>query len=170
MLALVDLYLCIHRILLHYLIKICVIIFFNIFCNNLLLPAKPRLQKKTSRVTLTYFDFCDLISQWPVTQDKPNNGQWYVPTSQLSTCTHYSITYFTQYQLTHVCSITIAVAMSEMSQLHVLCASAQLRGRYIPLSIVWLILGDWCLSLTDEVTKVKVGQGDSRGIFFLGGA
>ena len=31
MLALVDLYLCIHRILLHYLIKICVIIFFNIF-------------------------------------------------------------------------------------------------------------------------------------------
>ena len=41
----VDLYLCIHRILLHYLIKICVIIFFNIFCNNLLLPTKPRLQK-----------------------------------------------------------------------------------------------------------------------------
>ena len=31
MLALVDLYLCIHRILLHYLIKICVIIFLNIF-------------------------------------------------------------------------------------------------------------------------------------------
>ena len=47
MLALVDLYLCIHRVLLHYLIKICVIIFFNIFCNNLLLPAKPRLQKNT---------------------------------------------------------------------------------------------------------------------------
>ena len=41
---------------------------------------------------MTYFDFCDLISQSPVTQDKPNNGQWYVPTSQ----------YFTQYQLTHV--------------------------------------------------------------------
>ena len=57
MLALVDLYLCIHRILLHYLIKICVIIFLNIFCNNFLLPAKPRLQKETSRVTLTYFDF-----------------------------------------------------------------------------------------------------------------
>ena len=87
MLALVDLYLCVHRILLHYLIKICVIIFLNIFCNNLLLPAKPRLPKKPSRVTLTYFDFCDLISQSPVTQDKPNNGQWYVPTSQLSTCT-----------------------------------------------------------------------------------
>ena len=87
MLALVDLSLCLHRILLHYLIKICVIIFVNIFCNNLLLPAKPRLKKKTSRVTLAYFDFCDLISQSPVTQDKPNNGQWYVPTSQLSTCT-----------------------------------------------------------------------------------
>ena len=39
MLALVDLYLCIHRILLHYLINICVIIFLNIFGNNLLLPA-----------------------------------------------------------------------------------------------------------------------------------
>ena len=87
MLASVDLYLCIHRILLHYLIKICVIIFLNIFCNNLLLTAKTCLQKKPSRVTLTYFDFCDLISQSPVTQDKPNNGQWYVPTSQLSTCT-----------------------------------------------------------------------------------
>ena len=45
MLALVDLYLCIHHILLHHLIKICVIIFLNIFCNNLLLPAKPRLKK-----------------------------------------------------------------------------------------------------------------------------
>ena len=64
MLALVDLCLCIHRILLHYLIKICVIIFLNICGNNLLLPAKPRL-KKPSRVTLTYFDFCDLISQSP---------------------------------------------------------------------------------------------------------
>ena len=54
MLALVDLYLCIHRILLHYLIKICVIIYIYIyiiyFCNNLLLPAKPRLKKNTSRV------------------------------------------------------------------------------------------------------------------------
>ena len=87
MLALVDLYLCIHRILVHYLIKICVIIFLNIFCNNLLLPAKGRLQKKPLESPLTYFDFCDLISQSPVTQDKPNNGQWYVPTSQLSICT-----------------------------------------------------------------------------------
>ena len=65
----------------------CHYIFEYFFLNNLLLPAKPRLQKKTSRVTLTYFDFGDLISQSPVTQDKPNNGQWYVPTSQLSTCT-----------------------------------------------------------------------------------
>ena len=81
MLALVDLYLCIHRILLHYLIKICVIIFLNIFCNNFLLPAKPRL-KKTRLVT--YFDFCDLISQSTVTQDKPKNGQWYVPNIRLS--------------------------------------------------------------------------------------
>ena len=48
-----------------------------------------------------------------------------------------------------------------------LCASAQLRGRYIPLSIVWLILGDWWL--TDEVTKVKVGQSDSRGFFWRRG-
>ena len=55
--------------------------------------------------------------------------------------------------------------MSEMSQL--LCASAQLRGKYIPLSIVWLILGDWWL--TDEVTKVKVGHGDSRGFFWRRG-
>ena len=85
MLALVDLYLCIPRILLHYLIKICVIIFLNIFCNNLLLPAKPRLKQKPSRVTLTYFDFCVLISQSPVTQDMLNNGQWCVPTSHLST-------------------------------------------------------------------------------------
>ena len=59
----------------------------------------------------------------------------------------------------------IAIAMSEMSQL--LCASAQLRDRYIPLSIVWLILGDsW---LTDEITKVKVGQGDSRWFFWRRG-
>ena len=84
MLALVDLYLCIHRILLHYLIKICVIIFFNIFCNNLLLPAKPRLQKKTSRVTLTYFDFCDLISQ------SPKAKQWTLE------CAYLSIEHFTQ--------------------------------------------------------------------------
>ena len=55
------------------------VIFLNIFCNNFLLPAKPRLQKNPSRVTLTYFDLCDIISQSPVTQDKPNNGQWYVP-------------------------------------------------------------------------------------------
>ena len=56
----------------------------------MLSPPKPRQgppKNKPSRVTLTYFDFCDLISQSPVTQDKPNNGQWYVPTSQLSTCT-----------------------------------------------------------------------------------
>ena len=45
MLALVDLYLCIHRILLHYLIKICVINIY-ILCNNLLLPAKPRPASK----------------------------------------------------------------------------------------------------------------------------
>ena len=49
MFALVDLYLCIHRILLHYFLsKICVIIFLNIFCNNLLLPDKPHLQKKNT--------------------------------------------------------------------------------------------------------------------------
>ena len=34
-------------------------------------------------------------------------------------------------------------------------------------TIVWLILGDWWL--TDEVTKVKVGQGDSRGFFWKRG-
>ena len=35
------------------------------------------------------------------------------------------------------------------------------------MSIVWLILGDWWL--TDEVTKVKVGLGDSRGFFWMRG-
>ena len=48
-----------------------------------------------------------------------------------------------------------------------LCASAQLRGKYIPLSIVWLILGDcW---VTDEVTKVKVGHKTLEGFFWRRG-
>ena len=81
MLALVDLYLCIHRILLHYLIKICVI-FLNIFCNNLLLPAKPRLKKKTSRVlwpTLTFVT-SSVNQQSPKISQTMDNGM-YLPLS-----------------------------------------------------------------------------------------
>ena len=101
MLALVDLYLCIHRILLHYLIKICVIIFLNIFCNKLLLPAKPRLQKnslESPRPTLTFVT-SSVNHQSPKISQIMDNGM-YLPLS--ASLTHNIITYFTQYQLTHV--------------------------------------------------------------------
>ena len=155
----------VYRILLHYLIKICVIIFLNIFCNNLLLPAKPRLQKKNPLPwpTLTFVTWLtsSVNHQSPKISQTIDNGM-YLPLGWALAHNSWLISDSICY-----CDWT-CVSWYCVKYVMLLCASAQLRGRYIPLSIVWLILGDWWL--TDEVTKVKVGQGDSRGFCLEAGA
>ena len=71
----------------HYIFKY----LFAIICCYLLSPASKKIP---SRVLWPTLNFYDLISQSTVTQDKPNNGQWWA-------LAYNSITYFTQYQLTH---------------------------------------------------------------------
>ena len=163
MLALVDLYLCIHRILLHYLIKICVIIFLHIFCKNIVVTcyAPPPENPLESPWTTLTFVTSSVNLQSPKISQTMDNGM-FLPLSRALAHNSWLISDSSNCYCDWTC-----VSWYCVKYVMLLCASAQLRGRDIPLSIVWLILGDWWL--TDEVTKVKVGQGDSWGFFWRRG-